>query len=499
MSIRVQVLSEPLIEYSDGTTGFEPRVDLSRVPVRDFAPTPKQATVIPLGLVCVEGEQDKVAGFIQKLAGFLHSLESNPERFRDFPGSQRVFQCRFELEPSFLRTISVMEYERAAATPDNVRFDEMLNLFAGRVESLFLDSRPGVVLVVLPDAEGELAIINPRLSAAESQVLRQKQQEDESQLSLFAPEPDEQKILADLNVQAEELLYRQFYRALKARCMSAYNAVPIQVLREHTYNEDFAKQSLGTRAWHLSVALYYKSGHTPWRPHGLPKNSCYIGISFHYLKRRSGDIVYASLAQAFSNEVEPFILKGAAIPSNQVHNRQPYLTEDQAKGLAHQILQSYRILSGLSPTRIVLHKTSRYTTSEEAGFKEGFAEIPYVDLVWLVPTGFRLLKTGPEGVWRGTLCTVGDKDHYLFTTGYVGRWKEYPGPHIPAPLQIGAIGNSNILARAREILELTKINWNSSDGLARFPITLSFARRVGQIMTEMGEEQQPNPSYRFYM
>ncbi len=73
-------------------------------------------------------------------------------------------------------------------------------------------------------------------------------------------------------------------------------------------NEE-AKQSKATRAWNLGTALYYKSGNIPWQPHGLPPDCCFVGISFHHLKRRSGDLVYASVAQAFSNQLEPFALK----------------------------------------------------------------------------------------------------------------------------------------------------------------------------------------------
>jgi hypothetical protein len=43
------------------------------------------------------------------------------------------------------------------------------------------------------------------------------------------------------------------------------------------------------------------------------------------------------------------------------------------------------------------------------------------------------------------------------------------------------------------------MNWNSSEGLGRYPITVSFARKVGLLMTELAENQVPNPSYRFYM
>jgi hypothetical protein len=53
--------------------------------------------------------------------------------------------------------------------------------------------------------------------------------------------------------------------------------------------------------------------------------------------------------------------------------------------------------------------------------------------------------------------------------------------------------------RAREILALTKMNWNSSEGSGRHPITVSFARKVGMLMTELSNNQAPDPSYRFYM
>ena len=71
--------------------------------------------------------------------------------------------------------------------------------------------------------------------------------------------------------------------------------------------------------------------------------------------------------------------------------------------------------------------------------------------------------------------------------------------HIPAPLEIGSMGETDIRARAHEILALTKMNWNSSDGITRLPITLLFAKRVGELMCELSDNATPNPSYRFYI
>jgi len=429
----------------------------------------------------------------------LHSDETNAARFRPFPGATTALRCTFEVAPELVRLIDPADYARATVGDARSRLDAMLELFCKKIETLLGDRRPDVILVCLPDEEGDLVIANPRLSVQEREALRRLEAEDEAQLSLFAPNPDEQARLAALSPQADTLLHRYFYRALKARCMKMPNAVPLQVLRQHTYIDEKAQQSPGTRAWHLSVSLYYKSGHIPWRPTGLPKDTCFVGVSFHYLKRRSGDIIYASLAQAFSSDIEPFVLKGAAIPASQVRNRQPYLTHPQASMLARQVCDAYEAYAGALPTRIVVHKTSRYNHEESSGFRQGFGGVPYSDLVWLGPTGFRLIKAGQHAVWRGTLCSVGDHDHYLFTTGHVKSWKEYPGPHIPAPVQLGADGETDIVQRAREILELTKMNWNSSDALGRFPVTVSFAKKVGAIVTELDDDEEPNPSYRFYM
>lgn len=165
------------------------------------------------------------------------------------------------------------------------------------------------------------------------------------------------------------------------------------------------------------------------------------------------------------------------------------------------MIDAYEVQTGgVAPSRVVIHKTSRYEPEEISGFEaEALRRVPACDLISLTETSFRLLRKGMQEPWRVTLCSVGDSEHYLFTTGYVPYWDEYPGPHIPAPIQIGSARPTDIRERAREILALSKMNWNSAEGIARHPITLSFARKIGSIMTEMGDNQAPNPSYRFYM
>jgi hypothetical protein len=90
-------------------------------------------------------------------------------------------------------------------------------------------------------------------------------------------------------------------------------------------------------------------------------------------------------------------------------------------------------------------------------------------------------------------------EYLLKPEAYVPWWNEYPGMHIPAPVEIGSALPSDMMDRSRGILALTKMNWNSSDGISRLPITLLFARRVGELMAELSDNATPKPSYRFYI
>jgi hypothetical protein len=50
-----------------------------------------------------------------------------------------------------------------------------------------------------------------------------------------------------------------------------------------------------------------------------------------------------------------------------------------------------------------------------------------------------------------------------------------------------------------EILALTKMNWNGANYGGLLPITLRFARLVGDILREIPPECEPLPQFKFYM
>ena len=501
----LQRITEPELVFGGGECTRDPKVGLTQ-----YGPVgsrPAQTIPVSVGLVCVPDQAPAILSWIRRLSALQIDTERNALKFPAYPGSDQAFRANFEIEDRFIRPISQARLDLAFAEPESARIDAVLGLYIEAIQSLFVDGGPRAIVVHFPEPVASLRTHNPRLSYQEQRLLQWLQEEDTNQqMGLFDDfSAEERKAAAELFPQADELLFRSFYRVLKARSMNLPNAVPTQIIREHTYTDTPTTQGPATKAWNFGAALFYKSTAIPWRPAALTPGTCYVGVTFHHLKRRSGGIVYASLAQALSSETEPFALRGAMLDKDQRKGKQPFLTAEQAEGLMTRVLKQYRLQTGMLPNRLVVHKTSTYQPEEVEGIQSGLnGTVPLIDLVWLRPTGLRLIRRGDIEPERGTMVTLEGERTYLYTTGYIPWWKEYPGPHIPAPLELGQESDSDVTDIGKEILALTKMNWNSADGIGRHPITLSFARQVGTIMTEIDTtddegESQINPLYRFYM
>jgi hypothetical protein len=498
MKVKIECLAEPKLAFGLGKLGFEPRRDLAKAGPADGG----RIHEVRLALVGPEADVRAARPWISRLNYFMAAREGNSSRYRDWPGAPCALGVQFIVEDRFVRPLDQARLD--LAIQKGLRrdgFEDLLDLFDGRIQGLLGDGGPDCIVVCVPEDIGDLRVENPGLTPQERRALEQLRAEEESdQLSLFSPTPEELKAAEELRTQADDLLFRTFYRALKARAQNHLNPVPLQVLRRETIERpDDKGHSQATRAWNICSALYYKAGGLPWRPAEPPENVCFVGVSFHHLKKRAGSLVYASVAQAFSTDIEPFTLKGATIDHDQREDRQPYLNSAQASSLMRDVLDQYEARAGVLPSRVVIHKTTTYHREEEEGFRAGVRDrVAACDLIWMRSTPFRLVRKGAQEPWRGTLCTVGE-DTYLFTIGFVPWWNEYPGPHIPAPIQIGSARDTDIRQRATEILALSKMNWNNTEGISGYPITISFAKRVGQLMSELPENQAPNPSYRFHM
>ena len=75
----------------------------------------------------------------------------------------------------------------------------------------------------------------------------------------------------------------------------------------------------------------------------------------------------------------------------------------------------------------------------------------------------------------------------------------YPGPHVPQPFEVRCLGVEGAVAAAQDVLNLTRMNWNTADIRGKWPVSLSFARRVGGILDEYGEDAPTETSFRYFV
>ena len=208
----------------------------------------------------------------------------------------------------------------------------------------------------------------------------------------------------------------------------------------------------------------------------------------------------ASIAQAFNEHGDGLVLRGQKFRWEEELGKSPHMPAHLAQQLIDEVLERYKIECKQPPRRVVIHKSSQYTHDERDGFTDALKNISEVDLVTVGTSGnFRLFREGEYPPLRGTLMHIGD-NYFLYTTGYLPEIKKYPHGHVPAPLRIvDHYGDSSKTKLLNEILTLTKMNWNTANVDGTFPITLQFARLVGEILREIPEDRTPNPKYSFYM
>ena len=405
----------------------------------------------------------------------------------DFPGFERTFQASLTFHTAWHSAIDE-DLGEAFAQPKRLRFERVLDAYSAAIERLARNFGLDLITCCLPhEVLTDCWSTSRKLTSSEYKQLRHAKRAPQDQMTFDA--------LWAVDDTPEELLQRDFRRALKARAMKVN--VPIQIATPYLLEDNTANQDPATRAWNSSVALFYKAGGIPWRVRIQGPETCFVGLSFHYLRTTKSDLMYSSLAQAFSSEGEGFALKGESVPRD-ADSRIPYLAEHQAAALGRRVMQEYRERTGKHPARLVLHKTTRFTEDERKGFAKSLSELPVVEFVSIAPSDFRLVQRQAYPPKRGTLCRINDDATFLFTTGYIDEWETYPGVHVPVPLSITTDRENDLVRASTDVLALARMNWNTAFDTTGAPITLRFARQVGGIMAEVGQ-REPSPSYRFYM
>lgn len=298
--------------------------------------------------------------------------------------------------------------------------------------------------------------------------------------------------LSKMRELKNENVYFDLHDSLKIYC--AGKGIVTQIIEErsvHT-NSDMAKIM-----WGLSTAIYAKAVGKLWKPKMTRYDTAYIGLSY-VQSIKNNEKISIGCSQLFDSEGNGMELYLRPLKDPQIIQKNPYMRSGDACRLMNNLKRIYDESVPLHKlNRIVIHKTTHFTKEEMEGITKGLAGVDNIELLQIQEfSAWRAIRfqndvATPFPIQRGTVIPL-DKDTFLIWTHGSVQHDELAGKNlnyykngrgIPAPLLVKRfMGKSSALELVNEILMLTKMNWNSGDGLYKIlPVTLDFAKALSRV------------------
>jgi hypothetical protein len=482
-------IPEPELEFGAGR-----HVDV-RFGIANYGPFDRDKRAanptIRLGVVGTHQTIEGVLQWLDKCRTGIPGKESKrPNLFPEFPGfgEESCFGCAFACEPRSQRGIPQREFDALTSIKDQPELvEKAASLFISEIEYLANETNVEAIVCAPPLSMFELVDAADTRPAANADV----DDEDDGESA--------KEVKRGVYV---------FHHLLKARVMRLNR--PIQLVRPQTYGGKASKakhdegrvlQDEATRAWNFHTALYYKAGGIPWRMIRDPAGytTCFVGISFY--KTLDEKSVMTSLAQVFNERGDGVVVRGGPARVSK-EDRTLHLPPEAAAKIVVDALRSYRSEHKAYPARVVIHKSSEFDLDERDAIIRAVSgeNIEMCDLLSMRRTHTRLFRVGYYPPLRGTCLELDVSSHILYTRGSVHFFEDYPGMYIPRPLDIRYERiEQSAQFLAREVLALTKMNWNNTQFDGGEPITLRASRQVASVIKYVPLSDSIHPRYSYYM
>jgi hypothetical protein len=505
-------VDEPHLEFRFGQKLVYPRDGLFLYgPVDGGRPTVNYGVIgTPAGLARLERWAQSIAGFVPPPAHRRGARLVEPQHVA-FPGFAAAYNSAWPTKPqASITTIDGGALAKALRIANrNEAIKAAVDLY---VEPLIaaaarLEDPPTFWFVVIPEEVYELGrplskVPVPERIQGQVRMTKGEALKLEEQHTLFGIE------------EAEAEVYKyatHFRRQLKARLLN--DKIVTQIVRETTLApHDFLKsngqpkrriEDPATIAWKLTTGAYYKDGGRPWQLADVRPGVCYVGLAY---KRRdpAGDDRFAvCAAQMFLSSGEGVVFRGALGPWYRADSEQYHLDETAARNLVAMVIKEYyEQHDNQPPSELFLHAKSSFTDEEWKGFTSGVPPETNVVGVQIADAkdNLKLFRPGKYPILRGSALMLDDDQAFLWTAGYAPRLDTYIGPETPNPVLIRRQrGNCPFDTILRDVMGLTKINFNSCLHNDRLPVTIRFADAVGEIMLAAPQSCEPRLPFKFYI
>lgn len=501
MSDTFYYLDEPLLSFGDGQVAEDPHDGLAL-----FGPSERRAALPDYVVVGTATGLQRWHGWVALLNAPAACVDITRQRpWPPFPGFDVAFGASWPMPLREYELDSQRLHEAATKADRFERTYAVTNLYLAFLERIArLDAKPALVVCVVPDEVYENCrprstvqeVSDKRRTTEQRVFLRQILKDHKTgQTRMFDDEDGD--LCAIPNNLEQYGMSPDFRRQLKGRMMA--HDLPVQIVRESTLiiSEQIRQGQKGTnplsdRLWNFSTALFYKAGLKPWKTPWAREGVCYVGLAYRRDDRDRRSACCA--AQMFLDSGDGIVFVGEFGPWYSEEHNEFHLSKKAAEKLLRGTIETYQKQDGRPLREIFLHARSGLNEEEFQGFQAACP--PGVKLVGIRVrqdrSGLRLFrhddhpevsKRGQHPVQRGVFWQRTSHHGLLFTTGFKPRIATYDGWEVPVPLSITVQhGDADLPQVARDILGLTKLNYNSCQMGEAQPITVKYSDSVGEIL-----------------
>jgi hypothetical protein len=495
---KLTILPEPTLQFADGQSATDPHDGLTL-----FGPFGLNEPSHPQSPTYIVLSAPEGVSLFKKWSLLMNKAAFTPKSQKHrlwppFPGFEVAFGSKWNEKPAWSAIVDRKALIKTSKKRDpHERSYAVVDMFMDHFKTLKkLDYQVGVAICVIPDevwknCRPKIYITDPSDNGIPASRKRSRKA---GQLEIFDEFNPEQYHYAP-----------DFRRQLKARAMK-YD-IALQIIRESTLVETDKDPltgrgltTLSDRMWNLGTALYYKAGGKPWRLNSARDGVCYIGIAYKLGEAKSDSACCA--AQMFLDTGDGIVFLGDDKPIYSPIKKQFTLGTAASQKLLKGVLDTYKTLDGRPLKEIFIHCRSEINEEQWIGYKKACPKNVKLVGVRVRPerSGPRLYRIGTRPVLRGTFWKVNEKSGYLYCSGFKPRIAAYDGWETPVPLNIDVqYGKAPIELVAKDILGLTKLNYNACRLGESEPVTIKFSNAVGEILISNPTVTDHRPNFKFYI
>ncbi|WP_298529452.1 SIR2 family protein [uncultured Christiangramia sp.] len=269
--------------------------------------------------------------------------------------------------------------------------------------------------------------------------------------------------------------------------------------------------------WWLSLGIYVKANGTPWRIEPDENETAFVGLSYAVRNSANNKVVLGS-SQIFDGNGNGLKFLLQPIEKPIYYGKSPFMSKEDAFRLVSNIRNTYYKIDPLiGLKKLVLHKTTRFTKAEIEGISNALEGVENIELIQIQQfTNWRAInlkynynkeKFEIDGfpIERGSIIQLDDHSFLLWTHGLIEHpefnKKYYQGKRgIPSPILIKRFkGTDSIKTVAKDILKLTKMNWNGAELYKTHPVTIDFSQRLSVMGKQLEDLEDRSYDFRYFI